>query len=73
MPIKFGVGNIPVAKFVSRTIVDSFLAHFIITISDLPYSDILSSTDHKVIMHVLDTNLVTEMFPTSNFMGIKRV
>ena len=41
MPIKFAVGNIPVAKFVSRTIVDSFLAHFIITISDLPYSDIL--------------------------------
>ena len=41
MPIKFGVGNIPVAKFVSRTIVDSFLAHFIITISHYShaYSD----------------------------------
>ena len=35
--IKFEIGKIPVAKFVSRTIVNSFLAHFIITISDLPY------------------------------------
>ena len=51
MPIKFGVGNIPVAKFVSRTIVDSFLTHFIITISDLSYSDILLSTDNHVCSH----------------------
>ena len=48
MPITFEVGNIPVAKF---AIVDSFLAHFIITISDLPYSDILSSTDNHVCSH----------------------
>ena len=51
MPIKFEVGNIPVAKFVSRTVVDSFLAHFMITISDLPYSDILLSTDNHVCSH----------------------
>ena len=56
MPIKFEVGNIPVAKLLSRTIVDSFVAYFIITISDFPYSDILLSIDHKVIMYVLTTN-----------------
>ena len=56
-PKKFEVRNILVAKFVSRTIVDSFLAHLIITISDLPYSNISTSTDHKVIiMYVLTTN-----------------
>ena len=61
MPIKFEVGNIPVAKFVSRTIVDSFIAYFIITISDLTYSGILSSTDHEVIVYVLTTNFHREL------------
>ena len=42
MPVKFEVG-IPVAKFASRTIVVSFLVHFIITIIDWLYSDIFSS------------------------------
>ena len=51
MLIKFVVGNIPVAKFVSRTIVDSFIAHFIISISGLPYSDVLLSTKNHVCSH----------------------
>ena len=70
MPLKFEVGNISVAKFVSITIIDSFVVHFIITISNLPYSDILSSIDHKVIMYVLTTNfhrqLVHEDLPYSS-------
>ena len=51
MPIKFEVG-IPVAKFVSRTIVDSFLAHFIITVIDWLYSDyILFTNFHRQLVH----------------------
>ena len=42
--MKFEVG-ISVAKFVSRTIVDSFLAHFIITVIDWLYSDYSLITD----------------------------
>ena len=56
MPIKFEVGNISVVKFVSRTIVDNFLVHFMITITDWPYSDIFSIPDHKVIMYFFATN-----------------
>ena len=47
--VTFEVSNIPVAKFLSRTIVNSFLAHFIIANYWLSHSDIVSSPDHKVI------------------------
>ena len=58
MLIKFEVGNIPVAKykFVSRSIVDSFLAHFIITIMISHILRYIPTADHKVIMYIVTTN-----------------
>ena len=68
MPTKFEVGNILIAKFVSRTIVDSFLTHFIIIIIDWPYSDTFSFPDHKVIMYVLNTNFHKQLVHEDLFM-----